>query len=66
MKDKNKKEAPLMWPTPRLAMSDESYETWRERMASKTDPKSRTKTKPDSLAIAVRMYEEPTNNNDER
>ena len=50
-----------MWPTPRLAMSDESYETWRERMASKTDPKSRTKTKPDSLAIAVRMYEEPTN-----
>lgn len=47
------------WPTPKSTMVEESYENWKRRMSSYSDPKSRTKTKPDNLAIAVTMWPTP-------
>jgi hypothetical protein len=40
-------------------MVEEEYEGWRSRMAGYSDPKSNTKTKPDNLAVAVKMWPTP-------
>jgi hypothetical protein len=39
--------------TPKVMMSEESYETYLARMGRKTDPKSRGKTKPGNLAMQI-------------
>ena len=48
-----------LWPTPKAVMVEEEYEGWRSRMAGYSDPKSNTKTKPDNLAVAVKMWPTP-------
>jgi DNA (cytosine-5)-methyltransferase 1 len=45
-------------------MVEEEYEGWRSRMAGYSDPKSNTKTKPDNLAVAVKMWPTPSANED--
>jgi len=53
-----------LWPTPKAVMVEEEYEGWRSRMAGYSDPKSNTKTKPDNLAVAVKMWPTPSANED--
>jgi len=48
-----------LWPTPKAVMVEEEYEGWCSRMAGYSDPKSNTKTKPDNLAVAVKMWPTP-------